>query len=204
MRIGAFAVSSKDNQSIEPGIEAGQSGSTLVASAEDLDPRQLVDRIGERGHIVLRVVGGSMGPWFLPGDFIIVQEVKPLTVRRGDVVVFHRGGLLIAHRVIKTLAADSTGELRWKTKGDSSERSDPPVFERELIGRVTFVERHGRSFSLQSSSWVAAGWVLALLSPSSRFWYPMAHAIRRLRKPRSSSARCGHPSAHVSHVDRPR
>jgi hypothetical protein len=104
-------------------------------------------------------------------------------VRRGDVVVFHRSRILIAHRVIKVLGCGPAGELHWKTKGDSAERSDPLVFERELVGRVAFVERAGRSFSLQSPSWMAAGWALAVLSPSSRFWYPMAHFIRRLCKP---------------------
>jgi signal peptidase I len=186
MRIDASSGSSKDSQSVEHGIQASQpanAASALVASPESLGPQQLLDRIRERGHIVLRVAGGSMGPWFLPGDFIIVQEVEPPTVRRGDVVVFQRRGLLIAHRVIKLLGGGSTGELCWKTKGDSAERSDPLVFERELVGRVAFVERAGRSFSLQSPVWIAAGRALALLSPSSRFWYPVARFIRRLYKP---------------------
>lgn len=164
--------------------QAEACAASLVASPESLDAHQLHERIRERGHIVLRIVGGSMGPWFVPGDFIVVREVKPSKVRCGDVVVFQRGGLLIAHRVINALGAAPTGELRWKTKGDSAERCDPVVFERELIGRAAFVERAGRSFALQSPSWVAAGWLVALLSPSSRFWYPIAHVISRLCKAR--------------------
>lgn len=177
------AVPSNDSQLVHSGIQTSQPAGALVADPESLSPHQLLARIAERGHIVLRVVGGSMGPWFIPGDFIIVQEVKAPTVRRGDVVVFRRGGLLIAHRVVKVLGAGSTGELRWKTKGDSAERCDPVVLEGELIGRVGFVERAGRSISLQSPSWIATGWLLALISPSSRFLYPLAHAITRLYKP---------------------
>ena len=180
MRIDTSALTRHESQSAHPRIGGELPAIPLAAGPESLDRHQLLDRIRERGHIVLRVVGGSMGPWFVAGDFIIVHEVKPLTVTRGDVVVFQCGGILIAHRVIKALGAASTGELRWQTKGDSAERSDPLVFERKLIGRVAFVERAGASLSLQSPYWVAAGWVLALLSPLSRFWYPTAHFIRRL------------------------
>ncbi len=124
-----------------------------------------------------------MGPWFVAGDLIVVQRVDPPTVRRGNVVVFLRGNLLVAHRVIKVLGAGPNGELGWKTKGDSAEEYDPPVFERELVGLVTFIERAGRSTSLQSAGWIAFGGVLAHLSPWSRFWYPVAHLTRRLCNP---------------------
>jgi len=178
----ALAVPSNNSQPVDPGIGARAASDALVASPENLDPGELLDRIRERGHLVLRVVGGSMGPWFVPGDLIVVQQVKARTVRRGEVVVFVRDSLLIAHRVINVLGAGPTGEMSWKTKGDSAERYDPPVFERELIGRVTSIERAGRSFSLQSPGWAAAGSLLAFLSPLSWFTYPVARLVRRLFK----------------------
>lgn len=185
MRIHALALPSSDSQPADPGTAASQTSNTLVASVGNLDPAQLLDRIRERGHLVLRVVGGSMGPWFVPGDLLIVQRVEPRSVRRGNVVVFRRNGLLIAHRVISVRGAGPTGEPCWKTKGDSAEQPDPPVFERELVGYVTSIERDGQSFSLESPTWVAAGWVLAHVSPCSRWWYPIAHVIRRFcRQPR--------------------
>ena len=171
---------SSDSQSADPGAGARQVSNALVASAENLDPL-LLDRVRERGHLVLRIAGGSMGPWLVPGDLLVVRRVAPRSVRRGNVVVFLRNGLLIAHRVISVLGAGPTGELNWKTKGDSAEQPDPPVFEKELVGRVTSIERDGQSFSLESPSWVTVGWVLAHVSLWSRFWYPIAHVIRRFR-----------------------
>ena len=87
MQIDALAVPSTDSQSVDPGIGA-QEGTTPLASPENLSPPQLLDRIRERGHLVLRVAGGSMGPWFVPGDLIVVQRVEPRMVRRGNVIVF--------------------------------------------------------------------------------------------------------------------
>ena len=179
MRTDTLALPPRDSQPADPGTGARQGSNELVANAENLDPPQLLDRIRERGHLVLRIAGGSMGPWLVPGDLLVVKRVAPRSVRRGSVVVFLRDGLLIAHRVISVLGAGPTGELCCKTKGDSAEQPDSPVFERELVGRVTSIERDGQSFSLESPSWVTVGWVLAHVSLWSRFWYPIAHVIRR-------------------------
>ena len=189
MRTDALTVPSSDRQASDPRTGWRPPTDTLVAGPENLDTAQLVRRIRERGHLVLRVVGGSMGPWFLPGDLLVVQRVRPQMVRRGNVIVFRRANLLIAHRVIRLLGIASSGGLTWRTKGDSAARCDPDTFESELVGRVTFVERAGRSIWLQSPNWVAAGWMLALLSLLSRFWYPIGRSLRRLCYPVALSFR---------------
>ena len=83
---------------------------------------------------VLRVSGTSMRPRILPGDRL---EVRPRdTIRFGDVVVFARGGSLVAHRVLKAAAV-------LVTAGDASRGSTEYVERRDVLGVGDRVFRSG-------------------------------------------------------------
>jgi signal peptidase I len=145
---------------------------------EGFDGCRLAQQVRERGHIILRVSGGSMGPWLVPGDILVVRQVDPGKLACGNVIVFARGGRLIVHRILGKLATDARGERAWKTKGDSADQSDAPVCESELVGRVTSIERSGGSLSLQTRRQIAFGWLLAQVSPLSRFVYPGTRTLK--------------------------
>lgn len=131
-----------------------------------------------RGIAWVKVSGRSMIPWIRPDDVLLVRcagvddGVSP-----GQVVLFARGGRLIAHRVIGRLCV--AGQAFLETKGDATWDADAPISETELLGRVTQVFRDGRSIALETLHQAALGRLLACISPARRLWHPLARAAKR-------------------------
>lgn len=105
------------------------------------------------------ITGRSMLPFIQDGDRVLVAH-GCADVRRGDVVVFRRGGRLIAHRVLRIYHRRS--ERVFITKGDHIRRFDPPVNANEIVGRVLAVERGGRQMALDATAWRVVGWLIAV------------------------------------------
>ena len=76
-----------------------------------------------------------MAPAIPVGSVILVLPAAPEQVREGDVIAFRSGGAVIAHRVVRSAAAD--GE--FVTKGDANETEDfNTVPYADLVGKVVF------------------------------------------------------------------
>lgn len=89
------------------------------------------------------VVGTSMAPAMLPGDFVVGLRMRPEV---GSVVIYDGGGNLVIHRVVEV---NSTHVV---TRGDACVSNDPPTpLERVLCVVV---------FTVGGGIWVA----LALLT----------------------------------------
>lgn len=74
-----------------------------------------------------------MEPAIPVGSVIYVETLRPEEVAEGDVIAFHGGDSVIAHRVVK----NRVGEGEFITKGDANAENDMnPVGYQELIGRV--------------------------------------------------------------------
>lgn len=91
----------------------------------------------------LTVSSSSMAPALLPGDTLEVAPLSGSLPGYGDVVVFDRGGELIAHRVAAIARRDE--EVMVLTRGDGAECADPPVPAPALLGKVGGIGRQGRS-----------------------------------------------------------
>jgi signal peptidase I len=149
----------------------------LVPDDVRLRAEMLADVLRSGGTVTLRVFGGSMWPWLRSGDAISVRRDDAARIHLGEVVLFLREGRLFAHRVIRKLARDGRAVLI--TKGDALPRADAPLADAELLGRVFRVRRAGREFALDSPQRRALGRAAAWVTHSSRFWYPLARALRR-------------------------
>lgn len=89
-----------------------------------------------RGYEVYNVVSGSMEPAIPVGSVIYVETLRAEDVAEGDVIAFHGGSSVIAHRVVK----NRVGEGEFITKGDANREEDmEPVPYNSVIGKV---ERH--------------------------------------------------------------
>lgn len=87
------------------------------------------------GNEVYNVVSGSMEPEIPVGSVICVEPVPPETIAEEEVIAFHSGSSVIAHRVVK----NRVGEGEFITKGDANEENDvSPVKYAELVGRVSW------------------------------------------------------------------
>ena len=124
------------------------SSTTQGDSSRDRRGCELVAEVlRSAGQVRLRALGASMLPAVWPGDILHVHRSHPEEIRPGDIIMFARAGGLVAHRVVEKLPPGARGEphgVQWLTRGDRHRANDAPVSMRELLGRVTAIERRGR------------------------------------------------------------
>ena len=88
--------------------------------------------------------GFSMSPFIHDGDVVTIAPLSDTVLRRGDIVAFinpHTQGLAV-HRVVEK-RGDS-----FLIKGDNAPETDGLIREADILGRVTGVERGGKSVYL--------------------------------------------------------
>ncbi|HDN17568.1 MAG TPA: signal peptidase I [Candidatus Bathyarchaeota archaeon] len=78
----------------------------------------------------------SMTPTLTAGDILLMEGVKPETLKVGDVVTYTRGNRIIVHRIIEIVREN--GEIkRIITKGDHNLMPDPPISPDQIKSRWT-------------------------------------------------------------------
>ena len=97
----------------------------------------------ERAYVV---GSSSMSPAIAAGDAVLVNDVSPEAIEKGDVITFidgdratiqagQAGGNLVTHRVVGIRQTEQ--ELAFKTKGDANEEADRGLVPASaLVGRV--------------------------------------------------------------------
>jgi signal peptidase len=116
------------------------------------------------GKLRLRVTGWSMLPAVMPGDTLVIERVSSDAVSEGDIVLFGRDRRFFVHRVI-TKGEPQNTEL--VTRGDAMRTPDPPVSERDLLGRVSFIVRNGKCLKPSQSRRFPERAVAALVQRST-------------------------------------
>jgi hypothetical protein len=104
-----------------------------------------------------------MLPTVWPGDTLVIEGIG-LDVSEGDIVLFSRNHLFVAHRVVAKLGQPE--DPRVLTRGDAMVASDSSLSEHELLGRVSRIQRNGRSVEPNRNLGVAARAVSALVRRS--------------------------------------
>jgi signal peptidase I len=97
------------------------------------------------GTLKLRATGISMIPTLWPGDLLTVYSVRPEMTQPGDIVLYMRQGRFFVHRVVKR--NHGLDEALLVTRGDCMPENDPSVGRRELLGKITEVQRAGSVFA---------------------------------------------------------
>ncbi len=82
-------------------------------------------------QIELRVSGWSMWPCIWPGERISVVQVKPASLKVGDIVVFKRCSAIIIHRIVKV--GIFGGQEMLQTQGDNVAWRDPPIARDQVL-----------------------------------------------------------------------
>jgi len=145
---------------------------TTPGPAETLDA--LAAESLRRGNTLrLRARGGSMLPFLLDGDIVVVRPAAAAGVRIGDVICYEppAGGLCL-HRVI------GREERGFVTRGDALAYLDT-VPDVALLGVVIARERHGRRTVLDTSRARRRGRVIVAVAPVLARLLPLARGLRR-------------------------
>lgn len=111
------------------------------------------------GQRLIPITGRSMLPLIRDGDYVLVAH-GCTGVRRGDVVVFRHRSKLFAHRVLA--ACEGIAGATFVTKGDNVPHFDPPIGNREIIGRVISIRRGRWHMPLDTGAWRIVGWLIAV------------------------------------------
>jgi hypothetical protein len=120
-----------------------------------------------------------MLPWIRAGDCLVAAPVPIENLVPGDLVLFERGGELVAHRLIRRIRIEGGDAL--VTKGDWMTTEDVPIVSGAVIGKVIAIDRRGRRIRLDRGATGLlmrfTGWVVRrhpwLLSSLRRSWREM-------------------------------
>jgi len=132
--------------------------------------------LGRGSSVRIPVIGSSMYPLFRKGDNIFIEPVGIERISIGDVIVCQRGKRMVAHRLMKIY--QNNERITLVTKGDTFPDFDDPIYPEEVLGKVVAVERNGRLIRLNRGLGRLANFVLAKISPFSRWIYPSLRKIR--------------------------
>jgi hypothetical protein len=145
-------------------IRATRVGSSETASSHAPRFIDTVEAVLRAGHSVrFRAAGWSMHPTIRNGEIITIAPFGRSPIQPGDVVLYRRGRVAIAHRVIR-VRSSARGSLEFVVRGDAADFYDRPITCDQVLGRVRAVERGGRTVAL------------GLLS---RTWFPLLGRARR-------------------------
>ena len=114
------------------------------ASAEFSD---LSAEILARGALLrFRAQGDSMRPFIRGGDILVIAPIEGEQARAGDAILFRQGNRLLVHRL---LGRSGEGGNTLILKGDAHLRPDRPLGADQVLGRVTALERAGRTVDVE-------------------------------------------------------
>jgi signal peptidase len=119
------------------------------------------------GSIRLQVAGTSMLPAVWPGDVVTIDGLGVDATAYGDIVLYEKNNRFFVHRLIgkpgSPKSQNSEDRFRLVTRGDSMPHEDPMITKSQFLGRVSSIQRNGRTIFLKPK-WVlltrVTGWML--------------------------------------------
>jgi len=147
---------------------------------------KVADNTGAKRIRCFKVLGGTRRRYARIGDIIVasVKEAEPRkAVKKGDVVFYSTDeNKAIVHRIIKKYK--NNGTTTFLIKGDASFGLPERVDIRNILGKVTAIERKGWKKRLDTKFYRVIGLLFAGISPFSRWTYLIGsrvkHSGRRL------------------------
>lgn len=139
----------------------------------------LKDSLLKYGSVWMRLEGKSMLPFLKSGTMVSVRNADIRDIHIGDIVVFKKDGVTIAHRVFRK--APSAGRFFLRTKSDISFSPEPLISQEGLIGKVTAFKRFGREITIDN-------FMFRLLGLGAGVIFPFVARARCLFKPVANHA----------------
>lgn len=122
-----------------------------------------LDLLQKNHGILITPKGRSMLPFICDSDHLIIESIKQgYKPRIGEIVLCKNSFSAFIHRVV--FYYYKGGNLLVVTKGDSNIKMDPICYTRDIIGRVTLIERNRKSIDCTMIRWQIIGFLIALIS----------------------------------------
>lgn len=92
------------------------------------------------GYRVFTIATGSMEPVYNINDVILVKDIDPSTLKKGDDIAYLGNrdavkGLIVTHRIIR-IETFSDGKVHYTLKGVNNKYEDPSITEDQILGKV--------------------------------------------------------------------
>lgn len=114
-----------------------------------IEAKDIFEKLSDGESITLPVQGKSMQPFLYNGRDSVVLEKPSRRLKRGDVIVFERGGFYIMHRIVKI---DSDGFIT--TLGDYTLCPDTQIPPENVKAVLVSAVRNGKKITPKSLEWL--------------------------------------------------
>lgn len=126
--------------------------------------------LSKGGSLRFRARGLSMRPTIRDGDMLVIEPVDEMSESRlGDILLYQFERQLLVHRVVRKKRYEDQPNLL--IQGDAVLQPDGWVNPHQVLGRVSQVERQGRTIHLNRIDQRTWGLLLALLLPIQKRGY---------------------------------
>jgi Peptidase S24-like len=126
--------------------ESRPAANTSSASTHDARLDLAAEVLHRFGEVRFIAHGSSMIPSIYPGDLLTVRSDSASDARRGEIVFFLLGGRPFVHRVMRKWP--ERNRVVFATRGDALPKEDPSIDASQLLGRVTRIQRRGKSIPI--------------------------------------------------------
>lgn len=90
---------------------------------------------------LIAIASDSMSPTYNRGDAVLIEYMKPEELRKGDILVFNREGIIITHRIVDI--TKKKDKYYFTTQGDANPKPDGFISTDEnVIGKVDYVVKY--------------------------------------------------------------
>lgn len=89
-----------------------------------------------------KTTGGSMFPFIIWDEYIVVKKIEPRKLKINDVILFDGGYIKVCHRLKKIFFKNK--QIFFQTKGDHNKFFDRPIKERQILGKVIAIKKKAR------------------------------------------------------------
>jgi signal peptidase I len=105
------------------------------------------------GSLRLKVNGWSMIPTIWPDDVLMISRISDEDIQIGRIALYRRNHRIFVHRVVVPQYSGDTE--RVLLRGDCMPQADPPVPVGDLLGKLDFIVRNGRTIKPSQSASLA-------------------------------------------------
>src|SRR5689334_16916157 len=119
-------------------------------NSSDLFNEACVELLRDGFGVRFRAGGNSMHPTIRDGELITIESRRDVSFAKNDILLYRTERGVIAHRLIGI--EERNQGVFYIFRGDSAYAPDEPVAEERVLGRVTAVQRRGRTINLNRAT----------------------------------------------------